>query len=87
MAEKVQIEAINKVIEVYFKTNKDIDKVLAKNLMPNFIKAGVFEKDHRLGLPIRKILRELDEAKQLQLITSVMPERKKVNTNWYFIRK
>ena len=87
MAEKVQIEAINKVIEEYFKTNNDIDKVLAKNLMPNFIKAGVFEKDHRQGLPIRKILRELDEAKQLQLIPSVMPERKNVNTNWYFIRK
>lgn len=87
MAEKAQIEAINKVIEEYFKTNNDIDKVLAKNLMPNFIKAGIFEKDHRQGLPIRKLLRELDEVKHLQLIPNVLPERKKVNTNWYFIRK
>lgn len=87
MVEKVQIEAINKVIETYFETKNDIDKVLAKKLMPNFIKAGVFEKDHRQGLPIRKLLRELDSEKNLQIIPSVLPERKKVNTNWYFIRK
>jgi hypothetical protein len=54
-------------------------------LMPQFIKAGIFEKDHRNGLPIRQLLRDLDEINALDKITSILPERKKVNTNWYFI--
>jgi hypothetical protein len=81
-----KIKLINQVIDSFFKANTDIDKIPAKDLMPHFIKDGIFEKDHRNGLPIRSILRDLDENKQLDLIPSVHPERKKVNTNWYFIR-
>jgi hypothetical protein len=86
MKQEDKIKQINQAIEQYFQANTDIDKIPAKDLMHQFIKAGIFEKDHRNGLPIRSILRELDENKQLDLIPSVQPERKKINTNWFFIR-
>ncbi|GAA5033862.1 hypothetical protein GCM10011506_26660 [Marivirga lumbricoides] len=81
-----KIKIINQTIEEWFAKNKDIDKVLAKDLMPDFIKNGVFEKDHRKGLPIRNVLRELDRNDQLGQIPAVHPERKAKNTNWYFVR-
>lgn len=77
MKQEDKIRLINQIIDLFFKANTDIDKIPAKDLMPQFIKAGVFEKDHRNRLPIRSILRELDENKQLDLIPSVQPERKK----------
>ncbi len=86
MKQEDKIKYINLAIEQYFQTNPDIDKIPAKDLMPQFIKAGVFEKDQNKGLPIRSLLRELDDRQQLELINSVQPERKKINTNWYFIK-
>jgi hypothetical protein len=54
--------------------------------MPQFIKADIFNKDHRNGLPIRNVLRDLDENNQLGMILYVFPERKAKNTNWFFKR-
>jgi hypothetical protein len=85
MKQEDKIKLINEVVYSFFQTNADLEKVLAKDLMPQFIKAGIFEKDHRNGLPIRQLLRDLDEISDLNKIPSVLPERKKVNTNWYFI--
>ncbi len=82
---KNNIPNINKAVEAYFTKYPSLSKVAAKDLMPFFIKEGIFEKDHRNGLPIREILRELDRKKQLHLIPSVLAERKNVNTNWFFI--
>ena len=81
-----QIIAINQAVEEYFSKNKSVDKVPAKDLMPWFIKKGIFTKDSKNGLPIRKILRELDKKDQLSKIPSAYPERKIKNTYWYFIR-
>ena len=81
-----RIKEINKVIEAYFTRHTEVNKILAKELMPDFISAGIFSKDNRKGLPIRKILRELDENGSLNLIPYVHPERKEKNTNWYFVR-
>jgi hypothetical protein len=81
-----KINATNKAIEKYFKLNPSVSKVMAKDLMPFFIKEGIFNNDHREGLPIRSLLRELDDSKQLHLIPTVLAERKSTNTNWYFIR-
>jgi len=81
-----KILTINKVIREFFATNRFINKVPAKDLMPEFIEAGVFDKDKKKGLPIRAILRELDTKKQLHQIPSVLPERKKVYTYWFFVR-
>lgn len=87
MKNEEKIVSINSVVKQYFEKNKDIDKIPAKDLMSEFVKAGIFAKDHRAGLPIRKILRNLDKNNQLNKIPFVLPERKVKNTRWYFIRE
>lgn len=82
--EQLLIAKINQVIKKYFEGNPSIETIPAKDLMLQFMQAGIFTKDHRNGLPIRNILRELDRANSLQLIPYVRAERKKVNTNWFF---
>lgn len=76
---------INKVVKSYFEKNKDVDIVPAKDLMPEFIKAGIFIKDHKNGLPIRKVLRDLKETNQLHLIPFAHGVQKTTNTYWFFI--
>ena len=56
------INRINSTIEDYFKNNPTVRTILAKDLMPEFIKAGIFAKNHRDGLPIRNVLRALDRS-------------------------
>lgn len=85
MENLTKISQINQVIASYFKKNPSVTKVQAKELMPYFIAAGIFNKNHRDGLPIRKILRELDESSKLHLIPYVFPERKTTNTYWLFV--
>lgn len=80
-----KIQRINQVLAEYFKRNKNVLRVPAMDLMDEFVKAGIFKSDsERAGLPIRKLLRELDENNQLDLIPYVNVERKSVNRNWYF---
>lgn len=87
MDEKTKIARINKVVTGYFKNNPSVNKIPAMNLMPEFIKAGIFNKDYeRKGLPIRNLLRELDRKNELNEIPSLLSERKTKNTNWYFQR-
>ena len=82
MEQAEKISKINQVLEEYFKNHSQ--RILAKDLMPEFIKAGIFSKDNKNGLPIRKLLRELDKKKELDKIPYVFPDRKEKNTNWYF---
>ena len=87
MDEKTKIARINKVVTGYFKNNPSVNKIPAMNLMPEFIKAGIFNKDYeRKGLPIRNLLQELDRNNELDKIPSLLPERKSINTYWYFQR-
>lgn len=81
-----KIAQINQVVAAYFEMNSSVPEVPAKDLMPHFIKAGIFSQDHRDGLPLRKILRKLDESNQLHLIPFVYADRKATNVNWYFRR-
>lgn len=81
-----RIKKINEVISAYFETNAKEDCVAVKNLMPSFIKAGIFVKDHRKGLPIRKVLRKLDQDNALDMIPLVYADRHEIDTYWYFIR-
>lgn len=81
-----KIQKINKVIEDYFELNKSVKIIPAKDMMPYFILAGVFTKDSKNGLPIRRILRRLDEKNQLHQIPFVYADRKDTNTNWFFQR-
>ena len=80
-----KIEKINKVLADYFERNKNTEKIPALDLMDEFVAAGIFKSDsERAGLPIRKILRELDSKNELYLIPYVIAERKQKNTNWFF---
>ena len=81
-----RVNEINKAVKNYFVNNPSEVQILAKDLMPEFVRAGIYEKDHRKGLPLRKDLRKLDKNNQLHLIPFLYPERNKVNTKWYFIR-
>lgn len=78
------ITQINRTIKAFFESNPDILTIPAKDLMPMFIHAGIFTKDHRNGLPIREVLRRLDRSNNLHQIPFVRAERKAVNTNWFF---
>lgn len=87
MDNSLKINEINNVIQNYFILHKEINKVRAKDLMPEFIKFGVFKNDYvRKGLPIRNTLRMLDKMEALHLIPNVKAERKAKNTYWFFIR-
>ncbi len=87
MKNEEKIARINEVVTDYFKNNLSVNEIPAMDLMPEFIKAGIFNKDYeRKGLPIRKLLRELDRNNELDKIPSLLPERKTKNTNWYFQR-
>ena len=61
-----------------------MERHLAKEFMPLFIENGIFNKDYREGLPIRKVLRALDTENSLDKIPYVHAERKSKITNWYF---
>jgi len=80
-----KINNINNVIKSYFEQNSAKSIVSAKDLMTDFIRAGIFTKDVKHGLPIRELLRELDKTNKLDLIPSAYAERKETNTNWYFV--
>jgi len=80
-----RIYKINQVVEEYYRRNPNTQSVPAKDLMPEFIAAGIYEKDQRNGLPIRKDLRTLDDKGELGRIPFVHVVRKNVNRSWYFI--
>lgn len=84
MTKTERISLINKILGEYFANPKSPRMVLAKELMPLFIERGVFDADHQNGLPIRKLLRELDSCNSLASIPFVHAERKATNTNWFF---
>lgn len=87
MKNEEKIARINEVVTDYFKNNLSVNEIPAMNLMPEFIKAGIFNKDYeRKGLPIRNLLRKLDNKNELNEIPSLLSERKPINTYWYFQR-
>ena len=81
-----KVLAVNLVVQQYFKKHPRETKIPAKDLMPEFVKHGIFPKDHRNGLPIRKLLRDLDKNNQLKAIPFAFAERGAANTNWFFVR-
>ncbi len=63
-----RIGRIDQLVRDYFEKNKSVNEVLSKELMPLFIDKGIFTKNHRDGLPIRNLLRELDAENKLNLL-------------------
>lgn len=81
------IAKINEVIAEYFKTTSKEDWVPAKKLMPDLIKAEVFIKDEKNGMPLRRVFRELEKENALAKIPSLHAERSGENTYWYLVRE
>jgi hypothetical protein len=79
-----KIGRIDQIVRDYFQEYPAIKEVLAKVLMPLFIEKGIFFKNHRDGLPIRSLLRHLDQENKLCLLKHVQVVRHAVNRKWYF---
>ena len=80
------VSQINEVVAAYFKANPEKEWIPAKSIMPSLIKAGVFIKDVKKGLPLRKVLRSLDQDKTLDSIPLLHAERNEDTVYWYFVR-
>ena len=85
MKKEDKIDLINQVLLSYFANPNNPRKVQAKELMERFIKKGIFNTNNCDGLPLRTLLRELDDENRLDLIHYVLAVRHKKNTNWYFV--
>lgn len=84
MNKKERIERINCVLKEYFCQPPNAGTIPAKDFMSLFIEAGIFNKDEKNGLPIRKLLRELDDSNELSSIPFVIKQQKALNRNWFF---
>lgn len=81
-----KINSINQVLQEYFEHNKSATKILAKDMMPYFILAGIFKNDVKNGSPIKNLLNRLKKINKLHWIP--FATRIKINTysNWYFVK-
>src|SRR5690606_11326695 len=71
-----KIILIKQIIEKFFIDNSSIDIIPAKDLMPNFVDAGIFNKDFKKGKPIRDLLRKLDKENKPTMINNRYADRK-----------
>ena len=67
-----------------FLEKEKIKDVKPKDLMPILIEKGFFKQDHRNGLPLRNVLRDIDDKNLLYLLPQVVVERKETNRYWFF---
>lgn len=76
--------AVNFVVNEFFQNSPNVTNILAKELMNEFVKANIFNKNTKDGLPIRNLLRDLDRNNQLYLLPLLRVVRNSNNRNWYF---
>ena len=69
---------IRRCVAEYFETSNE-KRIQAKELMPLLIKTGIFNANHKDGLPIRDFLRKLDSMNHLSLIPEAHFEQKAIN--------
>tara|TARA_B110000211_G_scaffold186053_1_gene211127 strand:+ start:614 stop:1363 length:750 start_codon:yes stop_codon:yes gene_type:complete len=81
------IKRINEVVAKYFEANEEKEWIPIKDIMKDLVEAEVFTKDVKKGMPLRKVLRSLDKAKELDKIPSVHAERKELAIYWYLVRE
>jgi hypothetical protein len=86
MKREEKIKEINRIVEIYFKKNTDVNKVLAKDLMLDFKKASIFGGKDETGKQLRDLFRKLEKEKQLKQIHALIGEPSGAKTFWYFIR-
>lgn len=80
-----RVKAINNVLGDYFADKTNPRQVRALELMGLFVDKGIFNKDHRNGLPIRNVLRKLHNEGRLHDIPYAHEELKQKNIYWTFV--
>jgi hypothetical protein len=76
---------IKRCVKEFFDTHNKTE-IEAKELMPLFIKMGIFKSNYQDGLPIREFLRHLEKENYLNLIPQSLYKQKNTNKNWFFIK-
>ncbi len=61
-----------------------IQEAKPRELTEYLVEKGSLTKDHREGLPLRKVLRELDAENKLYLVPQARVKRKNKNRFWFF---
>ena len=74
---------IDAIIERSLKASR-VGEARPKDVMPVLIEHGIYARDYKNGLPLRKLLRELDDSGQLSLMKTVHVERRAKNRLWFF---
>lgn len=81
---KLELAAkIDQLIEKWLRRT-GMESPKPKDVMPLLVEHGIFSTDHRGGLPLRKLLRELDDSGQLSVMKTARCERKQKNRSWSF---
>lgn len=79
-----KIGQIEQIVRNYFVDHPAVTEVFARDLMDKFISKEIFFKNYGNGLPIRQLLNQLEEGKQLDLFKYIKVIRNEGNGNWYF---
>lgn len=88
MNKQDRINAINDVLKAFFADRSNPRSIKPKVLMEILVQKGIYnKKDQRGGLPLRNLLRELNEENNLKAIPYLYAEKKEKNIYWYFIDK
>ena len=74
---------IDAIVERWLKASR-VEEARPKDVMPVLIEHGIYARDYKNGLPLRKLLRELDDSGQLSLMKTVHVERRAKNRLWFF---
>lgn len=86
MTDYLIIKKINEIVEKYFTDNPEVNSVRAKDLMPWFMKGGIYQSNEKDALPLRDDLRKWDGENRLKALKYLLVDRKVVNRNWWFVR-
>jgi hypothetical protein len=76
---------IKRCVKEFFDTHIKTE-IEAKELMPLFIKWGIFKSNSQNGVLIRDFLKHLEKENYLNLIPQALYQQKNTNKNWYFVK-
>ena len=76
---------IKRCVKEFFDTHIKTE-IEAKELMPLFIKNGIFNSNPQNGVIIRDFLKHLEKENYLNLVPQALYQQKNTNKNWYFVK-
>ena len=76
---------IKRCVNEFFNTHIKTE-IEAKELMPLFIKNGIFNSNPQNGILILDFLKHLEKENYLNLIPQALYQQKNTKKNWYFVK-